>query len=126
MKNQGTLITATLLLLWLPPDLGAAEPRVELEVAAVQNLSVDARAWSEMLSQAGFSSVRIRGAGRDAPSLQTAGTAAATTYRVVGVLTAENQLILPKGRFGLNDRAAVEQWLHKVREGGEEAISVKP
>src|SRR6476660_8232008 len=59
----------------------AAEPRVELEVVTEQGfVGTDARAWSEMLTQAGFSSVRIKSGGKDSPSLQTSGTPAAPSY----------------------------------------------
>jgi len=105
----------------------AAEPRVELEVVTEQGfVGTDARAWSEMLTQAGFSSVRIKSGGKDSPSLQTSGTPAAPSYRVVGVLTSGNQLLFPKGRFGLRDRSQIEAWLRKLREGGEDAINIKP
>src|SRR5436309_14389894 len=77
----------------------AAEPRVDLEVIADAGfIGTDARAWSEMLSKAGFSSVRIKGGGNESPSMETLGTPAAPAYRVVGVITAGNQLLLPKGR----------------------------
>jgi hypothetical protein len=104
-----------------------AEPRVDLEVATEQGfIATDARAWSEMLSQAGFSSVRIKQATPESPTLETTGPAAAPAYRVVGILTSANQLMLPKGRFKLSDRGAIEQWLRKLREGGEDAIYIKP
>ena len=79
-------------------------------------LNTSAAAWSQLLSQVGFSNVRIKGGNGESPSLQTAGTEATPTYRVVGVLTSSNQLHLPKGRFGMNDRAALAQWLEKLRE----------
>src|SRR5437879_3257174 len=80
----------------------AAEPRIDLEVVTEPGfLPTEARAWSEMLSQAGFSSVRIKSGAVDSPSIVTSGTASAPAYRIVGVLTSENQLLLPKGRFGL-------------------------
>jgi hypothetical protein len=104
----------------------AAEPRVELEVVIEQGfLGTETRAWSEMLNQAGFSSVRIR-SGNDLPEIQTAGTASTPTYRVVGVLTNANQLLLPRGQFGLSDRGPIEQWLRRLRDGGEDAINNKP
>jgi hypothetical protein len=107
--------------------VSAAEPRVDLEVVADAGfIGTDARAWSEMLTQAGFSSVRVKGSGTDSPSMQTLGTAAAPAYRVVGVITAANQLLLPRGRFGLNDRALIENWLRRLRDGGEDAINIKP
>src|SRR4051812_16143248 len=54
----------------LMADAVAAEPRVDLEVISEPGFVVtDARAWSEMLSQAGFSSVRIKSGTADSPSL---------------------------------------------------------
>jgi hypothetical protein len=112
---------------WAASLATAAEPRVDLEVATdPSSLNTDMRAWSEMLSQAGFSTVRLRSGGGEMPAIQAAGAGAAASYRVIGVLTEANQLALPKGRFALGDRAKVEQWLRKLREGGEEAITVKP
>jgi hypothetical protein len=106
----------------------AAEPRVSLEIATEPGfVPTEARAWSEMLSQAGFANVRIRG-GRadDRPGIETRGTDAAPSYYVLGVLTSDNKLALPKARFGLADRAKIEQWLANVRASGVEGIAVKP
>jgi len=105
----------------------AAEPRVDLEVITEAGfVGTDVRAWSEMLTKAGFSSVRVKGNGNEPPSMLTVGTAAAPAYRVVGVITAANQLLLPRGRFGLNDRAQIENWLRRLRDSGEDGINIKP
>ena len=107
--------------------IDAAEPRVDLEVVTEGGfIGTDARAWSEMLTKTGFSSVRIKGSGNEGPSIQTLGTPALPAYRVVGVITAAHQLLLPRGRFGLNDRAQIENWVRKLRDGGEDAINIKP
>jgi hypothetical protein len=34
--------------------------------------------------------------------------------------------VLPYGKFGINDRPAIEKWLNKLRDGGEDALSYKP
>ena len=106
----------------------AAEPRIDLEIATEAGaIPTEAGKWTEMLSRAGFASVRIRGRlGREQPLLETRGTATTPAYRVVGILTTENKLLLPKGNFGLADRGKIEQWLAKLREGGEEGLTVKP
>ena len=104
-----------------------SEPRVDLEVAIEGGfVPSDSRAWSEMLNQAGFSNVRLRGDRGDSPAIETLGTEQSRSYRVVGLLTAANQLVLPKGRFGVNDRSGVEAWVRKLKEGGEDAINIKP
>jgi hypothetical protein len=106
--------------------LGAA-PRVDLEVATEPGFAAtDARDWNDLLGQAGFSSIRIRGGTpSDAPTIETRGMADAPSYRVIGILTNGNELVLPKGKFRLADRGKIEAWLEKLRAGGEEAIHVK-
>jgi hypothetical protein len=124
--HRCVLVVALVGVVWSGPSWAAA-PRVDLEVALDDTaLTTQARTWSDLLAQAGFSSVRIRSANNDSPSLQMTGTPSSPAYRVVGVLNDQNQLVLPKGRFGLSDRGKIEQWLQKLREGGEEALSVKP
>src|SRR5947207_12635035 len=127
MQRQGrATLLAVFLSLRFMRAVRAAEPRVELEVVTEQAfVGSETRAWSDLLNQTGFSSVRIK-SGAGEPSMQTIGTATAPSYRVVGVLTSGNQLLLPKGRFGLSDRSSLEAWLRKLREGGEDAINIKP
>jgi hypothetical protein len=125
--NLRLCIATTLTFVVLGKLASAAEPRVELEVITEAGfLGSDVRAWSDLLAQAGFTTVRIKSGGSESPSVQTSGKAGAQAYRVVGVLTAGNQLVLPKGRFGLSDRAQLEAWLKRLRDNGEEGISIKP
>src|SRR5262249_16598981 len=73
--------------------LRGAGPRVELEIVTDQPfVGNETRAWTELLNQAGFSSVRIK-SGAGEPTLQTLGPERAPVYRVVGVLTTGNQLL---------------------------------
>jgi hypothetical protein len=124
LRYCSVLVIAALVLRASAP---AAEPRVDLEIVTGQNfLGTESRTWSELLSKAGFSTVRMRSGGKDSPSLQMVGTAVAPAYRVTGVLSDEQQLLLPKGRFGINDRGRIEQWLRNLRESGEEGITIKP
>lgn len=105
---------------------GRAEVRVELEVVSEAPLvGTEAGVWSAFLTQAGFSSVRLR-VGQDSPALQKVGTAAAPVYRVIGVLTPQQQLVLPHGRFRRTDTAALARWLKTLREEGEEGLSTPP
>lgn len=123
------LAVAILGLAWIFPGANyGAEPRVDLELATEAGFAAtQAAAWSELLSKAGFSSVRIRGGREDEqPKLETRPSKTTPSYSVLGILTANDQLLLPKSRFGLKDRGPIEEWLKKLRESGEEGISIKP
>ena len=125
LKTQFVLAAA--IAMALCGRLNGAEPRVDLEVAIEGGfVPTDARAWSEMLTQAGFSNVRLRGDRGDSPTIETLGAEQSRSFRVVGILMGTNQLVLPKGKFGLNDRGGVEAWVRKLKEGGEDAINIKP
>lgn len=110
-----------------PAALVAAEPRVNLEVATAPGFpATEIRKWSELLGKLGLGNVRIRSAtGNDAPEIEVLGEEDSPTYRVVGILS-DDKLLLPKGRFGLADKAKIEQWFTKLQQGGIEGVTVKP
>lgn len=133
--SRSALVFATILfslvaiaMVIAPPRAFAAQPRIDLELATESDFpATEARKWSEMLGQLGLSSVRIRGGKEsDVPEIQTLGKDDSPSYRVVGILTGDGKLLLPKGRFTLSDRGRIEQWLAKLREGGIEGVTVKP
>jgi hypothetical protein len=105
-----------------PPALFAAEPRVNLEIATAPDFPpTEIRKWSELLGKLELGSVRIRGGnGNDAAEIKVLGKEDSPTYQVIGILTDEGKLLLPKGRFGLSDRAKLEQWFAKLKAGGIE------
>ena len=106
----------------------AAEPRINLEIATAPDFPpTDIRKWSEMLGQLELGNVRIRsGKDGDVPEIKVLGKEDSPTYQVVGILTDEGKLLLPKGRFAFGDRARLEQWFAKLKEGGIEGVTVKP
>lgn len=112
----------------LSPVLLAAEPRVNLEVATAPDFPpTEIRKWSEMLGKLELGSVRVRGGnGNDAAEIKVLGKEDSPTYQVVGLLTDDGMLVLPKGRFKLTDRTKLEQWFARLREGGIEGVTVKP
>lgn len=125
--HRTPMLVAAAIAIAVAGRLDAAEPRVDLEVAIEGGfVPTDARAWSEMLNQAGFANVRLRGDRGDSPTIETLGSEQSKSFRVVGILMATNQLVLPKGKFGLNDRGNVEAWVRKLKEGGEDALNIKP
>lgn len=106
----------------------AAGPRVNLEVATTPDFPpTQIRKWSELLGKLELGSVRIRGGnGNDAAEIKVLGKEDSPTYQVVGLLTDDGTLVLPKGRFALSDQTKLEQWFAKLRDGGIEGVTVKP
>ncbi len=106
----------------------SAEPRIEIEVCTEPGYPLTgARHWNEMLGELGLASVRIRGAKPgDEPAIKTSGKEPSLTYRVTGILTADDKLVLPRGRFTKSDRGRLAAWLEKLKAGGEEGVTVKP
>jgi hypothetical protein len=112
----------------LPSHALAAQPRIEIEVCTEPGFAITgAREWSEMLTELGLASVRIRGLQpADEPAIESSGKGDSLTHRVTGVLTADGKLVVPRGRFGLSDKGRLAAWFDKLRAGGEEGVTVKP
>jgi hypothetical protein len=123
MPKVGRIMLA--ILLWLAPcaALGAT-PRVTLEIVIAQGVAPTApQQWSQALSQLGLDDVQIRSA-RPTDQVGIATREGATTaYHVTGVLTGRGDLALPGGRFSINDRAGLAQWIERLRAVGPEVVT---
>ncbi|MEX2114755.1 MAG: hypothetical protein WD845_16300 [Pirellulales bacterium] len=100
----------------------AAAPSVSIEIAAEPGLPIDAsQRWYRALTDLGISGLQIRSASTgDKPGITKQG---ASGYRVVGVLSADNVLVLPGGTFRVTDIGRLRQWLDKLRDGGAEGVT---
>lgn len=96
--------------------LAAAEPQVNLEVATSRIGVIEGpQQWARALDGVGFASVRLRTAGPgDRPRVEKSGTDDAPVYHVTGLLSSNNELLLPDARIRYGDRKAVEIWLAKL------------
>jgi hypothetical protein len=102
----------------------AAPPRVTLEIVARPGLAPTApQEWHRALSSVGVSSVRIRsGTGGEEMGIEKEGRAAAPVYKVVGILSADNVLYLPGGKFGLRESGKLKAWLANLHDAGSEGV----
>jgi hypothetical protein len=95
--------------------------RLELDVAVEAGFPVaDLQRWNMLLGQCGFDSVRIGSPGGTVAKVVVepmAGVGGAS-FKAHGVLTRGGQILLPGGRFGVNDRAGITAWAAKVRSEG--------
>ena len=106
----------------------AQDAYVEMELVMEPGFPTEqARKWVTLLDKAGISGVRIRGGNvGDGVKLQSTGTADRPSYRVTGILTLDEKLVLPGGRFTANDVAGISRWLARLKEGGSEGLDSKP
>ena len=109
-------------------DVRAAEGRIELELVTIGEFPFDqTRDWIMMLQKLNLEGVRIRsGTEDDRPEIDNVGSEKSPLYKVRGLLTPGGNLILPGGKFKLSDRAAIGQWMEKLKSGGTDALTSKP
>jgi hypothetical protein len=120
MRLAASYLTLALLAtLALPTGIAAAATRVEMVLVAAGGLPTGTRDWYQMLVDAHVDSLQIRQpAGADKPKIDVAGTTADPVYRVTGLITPRNELVLPGGRFSLRDRGGLTKWLALLRSEG--------
>ncbi|MCA9123132.1 MAG: hypothetical protein KDB11_23260 [Planctomycetales bacterium] len=102
-----------------------AGPPVSFELLMEGGFPVSgAQRWIEALKDLDHSGLRIRsGSPGDETQVTNRGTEASPSYHVVGLLLANNQLALPNGKFGLNDRAGIANWIRKLQDDGIEGLT---
>ncbi|MEM6798266.1 MAG: hypothetical protein AAF589_02015 [Planctomycetota bacterium] len=98
---------------------------VSLEVATERGVQATApQQWLQLLSEAGVTTTRIRGAqAGDKPDIETIDGRAGTIYRVTGVLNSRGQLRLPGGSFTRRDRVELRDYFDRLKADGAEAMT---
>jgi len=98
-------------------DRARAAAPVELEIATQKGFAIGgAHKWIRHLSDAGFSSIRVRQArAGDRAEVKREGAPRSPIYRVTGILSRGDVLLLPGGRFRLGDRRGLTAWIDRVR-----------
>lgn len=115
------MILIAVLTLAMPSGAWAAETRVTLEVVATDRFAVTkAQKWASDLGELGFASVRIRLADGERPLPEISGEPGDASRKVIGVLSATDELFLPGGRFRRGDIAGIAAWLKELVEGTPE------
>jgi hypothetical protein len=102
-----------------------AAPRVSLELATEKGFPITgAQEWSKLLADLDVTNFRIRSAtGADQPSIEELGDNKNPSYRIVGILTAKNMLVVPGGQFSSRDAGGLRTWLEKLSDQGEAGVT---
>src|SRR4051812_29389409 len=101
-RQTGLLAISVAILLGTTPDQSlAAGARVDMELCTEQGFPLTgAQEWYKLLTALKVEGLQIRGIREtDKAAIESRGTEANPAYRVTGILTANNQLILPGGKF---------------------------
>jgi len=105
----------------LSPALCLPTPAAEIELELVTQQGfplTGSRQWIEVFKNQDVQ-LRIRSATpSDRAEIVNRGTDSSPVYHVRGVLTRQNTLLVPGGRFTPRDRAQIAAWIDKLRRGG--------
>ncbi|HEV3023229.1 MAG TPA: hypothetical protein VGX76_12215, partial [Pirellulales bacterium] len=120
--------TAVLLVAaWLVSTVAGAGPkaRITLEVLTKPGLPPAAtQQWYQALSNLGLAGLQIHsGRAADEANIREQGTKASPAYKVVGILSADNVLYLPGGKFRSGETARLKKWLDELADQGAEGVT---
>lgn len=117
--------TLAAVVVWMSSALALAAPRVSMELATDKGFPITgAQEWTRVLTGLGIQSLRIRSAiGSDTPKVEEIGDPKNPSYRVVGILTDRNELLVPGSKFSLRDSAAIRSWLENLADQGEAGVT---
>lgn len=98
----------------------AAAGRVELVLVTEGSFpATETQRWLRLFTDLKVGGLRIRArTADDEVAVVTEGTADSPVYRVTGVLTERNELLLPGAKFSPRDGARISAWLEKLKEEG--------
>ncbi len=118
-----SLLLASLWFLAMAAGLWAAP--VELEVFTDERVPITGRQeWLRQLSEVGVNYLRIRAKqADDKVGIEVRGAGADRVCVVTGMLDSKNELVLPGGRYSLNQAAAAARWLRAVGQRGSDKPS---
>lgn len=105
--------------LFLPGARGE-DATIEMELVREKSAPVtSSQEWYKLLTSLKVESLRIRSLQPgDEPGIDVAGAKDRPRYRVRGLITANNVLRVPGGKFGLSDVKALTKWLATLRSEG--------
>ena len=98
--------------------------RIDMVLITESGAGQQVQEWYQLLTDLKVDSLQIRGnSGNDKVDVVKSGTGAAAGYRVTGMLTGRNEIVLPGGRYRLGDRARISEWLKTLQtEGADRAL----
>lgn len=102
----------------------AQQPRVELELIMEQGFPPqNAHDWMRAMERVGADGLRIRAAQLgDGIGIKNVGSDRSPRYKVYGMLTSDNRMMLQGGVFRMSDIAGIKGYLDTLREEGLDGL----
>lgn len=102
----------------------AASP-IDVELITERGVQITApREWLQLLTSIGIEHVRVQGSQAGAvPRIIGRGNSTGAGFRVIGVLTANDQLRLPGGTFSRSDRIKLKDYFARLAADGADAVT---
>ena len=106
---------------------GAELPRIEMQLYLQDRASAtSSRKWIAVLSKAGVTSMRFVNSTRRVPiEVKNVGTKDRPSFMVTGIISSQNILTVPGGRFRLSDRAKIAQWVKNLGQAAGAAAGAE-
>lgn len=107
------------------PAWAAPKASVTLEVLTRPGVALGAsQQWYKTLSELNLAGVQIHGGGAgDEVGVTELGSASAPAYKVISILSSDNVLILPGGKFKPADIAGLRKWFADLSDQGAEGVT---
>jgi len=104
-----------------------AAPPIELELAVEDGFSITGRQqWLRFLSDLGIENIRIRsGRAGERAEIIKSGTKSRPRYKVIGLLMADNKLVLKGASFSRGDGARLQAYLENLQMEGTRGVTEK-
>jgi len=106
----------------------AAAPRIDMELGTTQGFpATSSQRWFQLLTELKVDNLQIRSArAGEKPAIEKIGSDANPSYKVIGTLTAKDELQLPGGKFSSRDRDRLAKWFELLRTEGAERAAGGP
>jgi len=105
----------------------AADVKVDLEVAVADKVPFGThQRWYELLQGVTDGTLRIRAASKaDEAKIEQIGSTRQPRYKIIAVLTARQQLVVPGANFDQRSIAKFKQYIQTLREEGVDGVTGK-
>jgi hypothetical protein len=122
---RAIVVVCLLMSAGVPAGAADAPPNVSFELLTRQGAPITAaQQWYQTLTELGIDGLQIRSAHPgDEISIRQAGSDDALRYQVVGILSPDNVLYVPGGKFKASEVAKLRAWLASLKEGGVEGVT---